>query len=564
MPEFMVALEGRHLGEPGTPETLRAHLRELPASDVIQMATKIMSVLEGQNGPSFLVRQFKFLELFSPEAAVKVDRLLSQTSGNGGVDTIFFPGQLLTLMKLAASICDPGPPIGSMNAVQMSHFLLAAVQVNDVRDTAPGIAPHFDTTDLLAAVVFSFRNAEQNRHIDVRASTGRAVQLWLNRSRPWPESLQDPEAFCMERFGVSLSRFIAIASAPPFQRMQPDFKDPGSVLFTPERFFAQTQIDVETTTSVIDALTFEPGPGDPITAQATYWSLVDLAARPLFRCGTEARTASSLRYGLERATTGVFWMLHASHEGSVGPFTEHFGFLFEDYCVNVARGMVKGTLTVSGDIPYGPRARRVRSSDLLISTQSTVRNLGAHVFIECRAGRPRREVFESGSVDAFGEYLADVTRKLGQLDLRIRDHVNGEFEIPDDIAGRDDTYVPMLVLDEPFQWTPALGQLLDDEVRNRRLFRPQNVANVVVCGVSEFEYLVGACEHGADLLDLLLGYLQSGRASGLDEYVHARTGPLQVPRFAEQGWETWGELMRSELFGVLPAGRTEESGDHGD
>ena len=556
MPEFMVALEGKHLGERGTPETLRAHLTRLPAADVIQMATKIMSVLEDRSGPSFLVRQFKFLELFSPEDGVKVDRLLSKTSGNGGVDAIFFPGQLLTLMKLAASICEPGPPLGTLNAPQMSHFLLAALQVNDVRDLAPGIAPDFDATDLVAAVVFSFRNAEQNRHIDVRASTGRAVQLWLNRSRPWPEMLQDPDAFSMEHFGVSLSRFIAIASAPAFHRMQTDFNDPGSVLFIPEQFFSQTQIDVDTTTSVIDALTFEPSPGDPITAQATYWALADLAARPLFRCGTEVMTASSLRYGLERATTGIFWMLHSSHQGSVGPFTEHFGFLFEDYCVNVAKGMAKETLTVSGEIPYGPRARRVRSSDVLISTRS-IRNLGGHVFIECRAGRPRLEVFESGSIDAFREYLDDLMRKLGQLDQRIRDHMNGDFDIPGDVALSNETYVPMLVLDEPFQWIPALGRLLDGQVRERRLFRAQNATSVVVCGVSEFEYLVGACERGADLLDLLLGYLETGRAAGLEEYVHSRTGPLQVPRYTEEGWEAWGALMRLELFGVPPLAEVE-------
>jgi hypothetical protein len=365
--------------------------------------------------------------------------------------------------------------------------------------------------------------------------------------------VQDPNAFSIERFGVSLPRFIAIASGPAFHRMQTDFDDPGSVLFIPEQFFAQTQIGIETTTSVIDALTFEPIPGDPITEQSTYWALTDLAARPLFRCGTDVMTVSSLRYGLERATTGVFWMLHASHQGSVGPFTEHFGFLFEDYCVNVAKGMATDILTVSGEIPYGPKARRVRSSDVLISTQSTVRNLGGHVFVECRAGRPRREVFESGSVEAFREYLDDVTKKLRQLDQRIRDHANGEFEIPGDVARRTDTCVPVLVLDEPFQWTPALRQLLDDRVRERRLFQAQNVAKVIVCGVSEFEYLVGACEHGADLLDLLLGYLETGRASGLEEYVHARTGPLQVPCFTDDGWKMWGELMRFELFGVSPA-----------
>ena len=57
--------KSRHLGQPGTPETLRGHLVELPAADVIQVATKIMNVLEDRTGPSFLLRQFKFLEALS-------------------------------------------------------------------------------------------------------------------------------------------------------------------------------------------------------------------------------------------------------------------------------------------------------------------------------------------------------------------------------------------------------------------------------------------------------------------------------------------------------------------
>ena len=294
----------------------------------------------------------------------------------------------------------------------------------------------------------------------------------MNPTRPWPTTLQHPDEFSAERFGVPLSSFIAIAAAPLLRRLKPDFDNPESVLFVPAKYFAPTKFSVDVTNTVIEALTFRPIPGSPESAQSTYWSLIDVADRPLFHCGTEVMTASSLRYGLERATTGVFWMLHTSHEGNVGVLTEYYGFLFEDYCVNVARGMAKKTLTVSGEMFYGSKARRVRSSDVLISTQST-RRIGGHVFVECRAGRPRRAVFESGSVAAFEGYLDDVMKKLGQLDQCIRDHINrvAGFEIDGDVARRCDTYIPVLVLDEPFEWTQGFGGLLDALIRDKRLFR---------------------------------------------------------------------------------------------
>ena len=69
-------------------------------------------------------------------------------------------------MKWAVSLGASGPPIGALNDAQMSHFVLAALQIDDVRDHAPGIGPELNTSDVVKAVVYSFRNAARNHGVE--------------------------------------------------------------------------------------------------------------------------------------------------------------------------------------------------------------------------------------------------------------------------------------------------------------------------------------------------------------------------------------------------------------
>src|SRR6266496_4101653 len=198
-------------------------------------------------------------------------------------------------------------------------------------------------------------------------------------------------------------------------------------------------------------------------------------------------------------------MMHASHAGGVGPLTAHFGRLFENYCVGVAEGLDSSTTIVCGEIEYGPARSRRKSADVLISTVSG--RGPARVFVECRAGRPSSAMFRTGSREAFRRYVSDLVEKLRQLDRSIRDHQAGLFAIPGDVAGANDSYLPMLIVDVPFHWTFTFRNVVDDEIRRRSLFRDPRVAKPIVCSIDELESLVAASEAGADFADLLRGYL---------------------------------------------------------
>lgn len=538
---------GVHLGEPGTEQTLRRHLEMMQAVDVVQSAAKINALLERVSGNDTYGSDQRDLvgALFPSEIATRLQAALDAGSDGGGFDVLFFPGQLLALQKLALAVAQPGPPTSFGGGTLVGHFVTAAAQVNDLRDALVPIgAEDMSEIDLAA---YAFRAGELNRIRFPPTVVGRAHQLWIDSPLPWPTGVEAPDEFCERTLGMSLKRFVAIASAPAFGRLDVDLDKPGDVPFNPGQYFGQTKVTSYEATRVFSRLTYGARRGTAaITDPASYWSFFDMADRPLVPCGSEIVVPCSVRYALERATTGLFWMLHAASGGNVGALTTHFGHMFEAYCVQAAMRLASPILTVSGDMEYPTADGTVRTSDILITTLSTTST--ARIFIECRAGRPRGELFTTGSIDAFEAYLGDLAGKLDQLDRCIRDHMQGRFVIPDDLAGANDAYVPVLVADEPFQWTFPLKIVLDEMVRRRRLFRHPRVTMPVICSVHDFDTLVGSCERGDDLAVVLRAYLASDRMDPLDVTIFERSGPLKPSTYCWDGWTHFTSLVMGELF----------------
>ena len=450
-----VAIGGGSLGEFGTPSTIERHLKVVRAADVVQSAAKLSIFLEGVEGDPFGDVQRDLVdELFSPDVARRLQRELDAGGVGGGFDIVFAPGQLMALQKLAVGIGQPGPPTSFDEGALFDHFLIAAAQVNDVRDSLVDVASE-DMKDVDLAI-YAFRAGELNRVRHPPSIGGRAYQYWLGSSLPWPTNVENPDSFCETTFGMSLRRFVAVAAAPAIDRMAVNMGQPGDIPFNPHTYFSRTKVGAGQAVAVLQALTYRPANlRSPANDPSVYWSHIDLGERPMMPCGVGILVPSSLRHALERATTGVFWMLHTANAGDVGQLTTHFGRMFETYCLNVVQGLRSQSVSVSGEQAYGPTRSRKLSSDILVSALSSQGSM--RIFIECRAGRPSRALFTTGDVSVFQAYLRDITAKLGQLHRCIQDHMQRAFTIPDDLAGPNDTYVPMLVVDEPFQWTLALN-----------------------------------------------------------------------------------------------------------
>jgi hypothetical protein len=454
-----VPIAGRHLGLPGSPETLLQHLGALTAADVVQTAAKILLWLEAPGRDAFGAGQRELLSnLFPQQVAGPLLRAMDLgPDSEEGFDVVFHPGQLLALQKLGSCVGKPGPPNSFDNGSSVLRFLIAAAQVNDVRDQLVGEG---NVDDEMGGAIYGFRAAEQNRITYPIAVAGRAFRLWLDSQVPWPSGIEHPDDYCRHRFGVGLHRFVAIAAAPAIGRFELDLNDPGAAPFNPPEYFAQSEVGVDTAAAVLRELTYAPRLGDSsvVGEPGEYWSFFDVADRPLMPCGTGIVVPCSLRYSLDRATTGLFWMLHAANAGNVGPLTTHFGRMFENYCLRASEGLRSPTTAISGDFTYARGTKK--TSDVLITGLGRGR-VPVRIFVECGAMRPRASVFMTGNRADFDDYVEALMGKLAQLDRVITDHQAGAFRIPNDLAGPNDAALPVLVVDSPFHWTFTLRNVLD-------------------------------------------------------------------------------------------------------
>lgn len=548
MGRFRVHLNGQTLGAPGTPDTLRKLLAGLSAASVVQSAAKVVHHLE-QPG-SYLDRevQLGLLELFPHQMHDTLREMLEVGGARGGIDVLFHRQQMLGLQKVALAAGIPGPP-SSLEPVETWALIKAAAQVNDIADSYTSgwmeAAQVMPTRDV---ALWKLRNVTMSRNVYYLAEAGRARRLWVDSRVAWPDDVEHPEAYAQRRFGCDLDMVLAITAAPAFSAMRgSQERDPAQAVFEPGAYFAPTAVAEASARAVLDAMTYRPGGPSVLDDEATYYGWADVAARPYMPAGVELLTVASPALAFVRATTGIFWMLHAELAGSdrLPGLTEHFGHMFEDYILRLTEQVASNRLHVCGEVVYD-RGRR-RSSDVLVCQLGPRRH--ARVFVEAATVRPRQAVFENADTAAFNDYVNDLAAKLGQLDRSITHHVQGRFQIEGDPLDGEPAYLPVLVVDEPFTWSPELRDLLEDRPDVAGMFRQQMATKPVVCSVGEYESLIHHLERGGDLVETLLGYLMGDRSVPLEMHLDQLTDvDLDVPRYVREGFpemaDRWIEVLQ--------------------
>jgi hypothetical protein len=552
---YSVTFSGVHLGEEGSVDSIVDRLSRMRTADVIQTTSKLMMFMEAVEGGGIRNVQASLAEaLFPREVSHRLLKLLEVPAANGGVDVLFFPQQLMSLQKLALAVGEQGVPTSFGGGSQWGEFLLAAAQVSDViqeKSAFPGSeVTGADREDSLA--VFFLRNAEANRLAFYKAVAGRAYRYWIGTGLPWPDGLEHPDDYCRRSFGVSMRRFMAICLAPAYARVNMVEPSPSEAVFDPVAYFARAGIEEREVCAVIDPLTYPSRlPSSVADEAATYWAFADLAAQPYLTSSETTLVPCSVTRAFERGTTGLFWLLHASLGGqgeAINLLTSHFGQLFEQYCLDVASLSAPSAVHVEGEIEYRRTGRRdlVKSSDVLVSGLGT--RDASRVFVECAAIRPTQPLFRDAERSAFANYVAKLVGKLQQLDRSINDHRLGDFELTRDVAGPNDAYLPVLVVDEPFQWTVHLRNVLERETTGLGLFSPINVTKPIVCDVGEYEHLWHAVESGRSVVELLSGYLaETDRTVPLEQYLYSTTGGLGSPASVSLGFDAFSELLIEEL-----------------
>ena len=552
MQAFHVPLSASdHLDAPGTFGSVEDLLSGLRAHDVVQATAKVMQTIESVSGGGLLEAQKILVNLFPPEYHENLLSLLELGPANGWFDVLFFPQQMLVMQRLALSLGEPGDPSSFDDRKKWGDFLLAAAQITDLITQTSG-CPDLDVYKALGtrsskqlAIQF-LRSSATNTITYPLSAAGRAYRLWLDSPVEWPEDLETPESFAQRTFGITLNRFVAIALAPAFARVDMREPDPEQAVFDRSTYFRQSSIPLEEVDKVLERLTFRAEPTLDLTNPATFWDLTPLADRPYLPAGTDLLVPSSVSKAFDRATVGIFWLLHRemrSSTGDVQKLTDHFGRMFEDYCCRLVRSSVDPSFSVSGDIEYDSPHGTHRSSDILMSTPPPS---SGRIFIECSALRPTVPVLAEANESAFDTYFERLSMKLGQLDRVISAHQESEFVIAGDVALAGSVYFPVLVVDEPFEWSVSLRDLIEAESNRNRWFRQPDTARPIVCHVGELENLCDAMLKGAHPVETLRSFLLAGRSTSLSQYLYQKRGDLSVPGFVRDGFSELSQLLLAE------------------
>lgn len=107
--------------------------------------------------------------------------------------------------------------------------------------------------------------------------------------------------------------------------------------------------------------------------------------------------------------------------------------------------------------------------------------------------------------------MDDLAGKLRQPDRSVAHHVQGRFEIEGDPLGNEPAYLPGLVVNEPFTWSPELRDLHEDRADDAGMSRQQMTTKAVVCSVGKYASLIRHLELGGDVVDARSPSVSSSR-----------------------------------------------------
>ncbi|MBK5219541.1 MAG: hypothetical protein JJE35_07130 [Thermoleophilia bacterium] len=238
----------------------------------------------------------------------------------------------------------------------------------------------------------------------------------------------------------------------------------------------------------------------PDTLPNMAWDRIPFEARPFLQLSNGELLAISPRAVEAWLGDGFYHrsLAAARDNGQAKRFLTFYGYLVEEYVVRVLRHALPergglGSCRVFGEQKYGRGGKL--SPDVAVDCGPDL------VLIEVCGGRFAIRTVVEGDAEAALEELGHlVFDKSEQLDNRITELLNGEWQIPEREIAHIQRIWPVVVTADVLQ-----NGLLWDEIRERLpgVFNQPKVQNLTLLDVSEVEQLAALVEQGHNLVELL-------------------------------------------------------------
>jgi hypothetical protein len=239
----------------------------------------------------------------------------------------------------------------------------------------------------------------------------------------------------------------------------------------------------------------------PDTLSNMAWDRIPFEVRPFLRLSNEELLAISPRAVEAWLGDGFYHrsLAAAREKGQAEKFLSFYGYLIEEHVLRLLRHAhpERGKLAsyrVMGEQRYGRGGGKL-SPDVAVDCGPDL------VLAEVCGGRFTLRTIIEGNADAALEELGRlVFDKVEQLDGRISELLNREWQIPEREIGHVQRIWPVVVTADVLQ-----NGLLWDEIRERLpdVLNQPKVQSLTLLDISEVEQLAALIEHGHSLVDLL-------------------------------------------------------------
>ena len=495
-------------------EELITKVRSIRLGSIMMLLATMAIVLENEGVSNHDVQHWLREELVPLEVRQRIAGL-----DNAENRIIFFPQQILTVMKLALLNSPDGLETRRRDEWVpdlVESLFIASDLVNE--DTVRAVEGSTDPTIIEPAIVqFMLRNffLNSSEHLSRMLPRYSILFLQIPRREELVRSANvvDLERAFLEATGFDLTIFFALTFGIIAQFMEQNISqgiDHNRTHIRRSSYFSRAAIEQSMGHQMLDYLSISPNEirglleTRGVNGSSFYYDFLCMMQCPLYRVEEDVLVPFDFGFLKEKVTGGIYWIIVDSLTGEDKlRFMRFFGEVFQTYVSELFERSFPESLALAKrlyhEFPYRtPFGDRRTCDEIILYGEEAI-------FAEVTASRIKMvETAIAGDLGAFEEDLEKIVfQKAGQLNRTIEDFRKGLFTLNGVTSETVRRIYPVIITIQSFPQTTLVWRRIERGLRERRFLQAQGVERIQMVDIDELEIVEPALQRGSSLMELL-------------------------------------------------------------
>jgi hypothetical protein len=509
VPAADIYITGREVtGNESSEPKLTERLARLSAADCLLWIAHLQTRLFAETRPDESAELQRLLvqeALGGTQIGAAVLERLAETPGR----RVFCEQQLVHLARLVVAHADGRPRDEFAGGELAEEWGCCLLDVNDLLDAG------FDASDEDELLSWEIRQCSLNHHEDQLPVSAIHHEIYrvLWPARPDDSSKEVEDAF-RRHTGMTIGEYFTVGAATLARLAVRGSSEhtnlPG---ITPDRFFSQSRLPEASWRAFFalaardaDGLATELADEEQQLGPGTYGSLT-LERYPLAEIEPGLFVPISMHSLQRKISQGVFHILsEAAERDGYNPrrYSSRFGPVFQESVEQTLRrgaAFCPENISITADIPYGPRRRRRDSTDVILGYERNP------VFVEVVSGPLQARTITRGELATFAEDTKRlIVKKAKQLDENIHAFFAEELELPGVAPSIVAHAWPVIVTSHPFPHREHIIETVERRVREAGHLQDERIGTLSIVSAEELFFCEGFMQRGRSFLALIRGW----------------------------------------------------------